>query len=288
MVYQVLTNAIVAASVYAMVGISFTLIYRVAGFINFSHAAVVVSGPYCVFLLGTVLGLRSWLTYPLAIFGATSIGIALWQCLYRPMKRSGASPLVMLLASLGAYVCIQNLFSLVFGDETRSIRPVDVFQVVVWHGVRVTTIQITTVLVSLLVVTLLVLFLRTSRLGISMRAVAENSQLAETVGIDAEKVIAVGFILGSLIAGLAGILVALDVDMTPRMGMNMLMMGVVAATVGGVESIGGVALGALLLALARNFGAWTFSSQWQDAIVFVVLLAFLLIRPRGFLGKETR
>jgi branched-subunit amino acid ABC-type transport system permease component len=96
------------------------------------------------------------------------------------------------------------------------------------------------------------------------------------------------FAIGSSLAGLAGILVALDVDMTPTMGMNALMMGVVAVIIGGINSIPGIVLGALLLATAQHLGAWFIGSQWQDAIAFVILVLFLLFKPEGFFGKKVR
>ncbi len=96
------------------------------------------------------------------------------------------------------------------------------------------------------------------------------------------------FAIGSALAGIAGILVSLDVDMTPTMGMNALMMGVVAMIVGGVGSIWGIVLGSLLLALAQNLGVWYISSQWQDAIAFAILLISLLFKPEGFFGKKLK
>ena len=121
-----------------------------------------------------------------------------------------------------------------------------------------------------------------------MRAVANNPELARISGIESDRVILSTFALGSALAGIAGILVALDVDMTPTMGMNALMMGVVAVIVGGVGSIPGVALAALLLGMAQHLGVWYISSQWQDAIAFVILLTFLLFRPEGFMGKRVK
>ena len=121
-----------------------------------------------------------------------------------------------------------------------------------------------------------------------MRAVANDSELARVAGIESDKIILLTFALGSALAGIAGILVALDVDMTPTMGMNALMMGVVAVIIGGVGSIPGIALGALLLGMAQHLGVWFISSQWQDAIAFVILLLFLLFRPQGFLGKKVK
>jgi len=121
-----------------------------------------------------------------------------------------------------------------------------------------------------------------------MRAVANNPELARISGIESDRVILSTFALGSALAGIAGILVALDVDMTPTMGMNALMMGMVAVIIGGVGSIPGIALGSLLLGIAQHLGAWFISSQWQAAIAFVVLLIFLLFRPQGFLGKKIK
>jgi branched-chain amino acid transport system permease protein len=121
-----------------------------------------------------------------------------------------------------------------------------------------------------------------------MRAVANDSELASLSGIDSDRVILWAFAIGSALAGVAGILIALDVDMTPTMGMDALMIGVVAVIIGGANSIPGIALGALLLGLAQQFGVWYISSQWQDAIAFVILLVFLLFRPQGFMGRKVK
>ncbi|HEX8948282.1 MAG TPA: hypothetical protein VF790_04925, partial [Dissulfurispiraceae bacterium] len=107
-------------------------------------------------------------------------------------------------------------------------------------------------------------------------------------GINTDRTILFSFLLGSMLAGIAAILISFDIDMTPTMGMNALMMGVVAVIIGGVGSISGAALGALLLAFAQNFGIWKISYQWQDAIAFIILLIFLLYRPYGFFGKKVR
>ena len=121
-----------------------------------------------------------------------------------------------------------------------------------------------------------------------MRAVANDAELARVSGINSGRMILWAFAIGSGLAAVAGILVALDVNMTPTMGMNGLMIGVVAVVVGGVESLPGTVLGALLLGFAQHFGVWAISSQWQNAVAFVVLLALLLVRPQGFLGKKVK
>ena len=207
---------------------------------------------------------------------------------YRPLRQRGSSPMVMLLASLGMYIVLQNCISMFFGDDTKSIRTGVVKEGLPVFGARITPIQIIIIAVSIVLVVLVAIWLKKSRMGKAMRAVASDAELAKISGIDSDRVILWTFAIGSALAGVAGILVAMDVDMTPTMGMNALMMGVVAVIIGGVGSIPGVALGALLLGMAQHLGVWKISSQWQDAIAFIILFLFLLIRPRGFMGRKVK
>ena len=196
--------------------------------------------------------------------------------------------MILLLASLGMYIVLQNAISMVFGDDTKSIRSGEVKEGLNVFGTRITPIQIVIIATSIILVIAVALFLKWSKMGKAMRAVANDPELASSSGIDSNRVILWTFAIGSALAGIAGILVALDVDMTPTMGMNALMMGVVAVIIGGVGSIPGVALGALLLGLAQHLGVWKISSQWQDAIAFIILFIFLLFKPEGFLGKKVK
>jgi len=193
-----------------------------------------------------------------------------------------------MIASLGLYICMQNFLSMVFGDSTRTIRIGVVKEGINVLGARITPIQIFTICVSVVLVIALSIFMKRTKIGKSMRAVANDPELASISGISSGRIILWAFAIGSGLAGLAGILVALDVDMTPTMGMNTLMMGVVVVIVGGVGSFPGIALAALLLGMAQHFGAWFIGSQWQDAIAFIILIVFLLFKPEGFLGKRVK
>ena len=122
----------------------------------------------------------------------------------------------------------------------------------------------------------------------AMRAVADDRELAMSSGIDSDRVVLAAFVVGSSLGGIAGMLVALDVNLTPTMGMRAIMMALVVVLIGGVGSIRGLLLGALLLGTAQQLMAWGVSAQWQDATAFAVLLAFLVARPQGFLGKRVR
>lgn len=288
MINQLILNGIIAGSVYTLVAVGFAVIYRTVKFFHFAHGIVFTAGAYFTYLFKVWLGWPVIVAIPISIGLCAVLGVIIETSVYCPLRHKGSSSLILLLASLGIYIVLQNMISMVFGDDTKTIRSGIVKEGIDILGAKITPIQITIIIVSLLLILSCFLFLKYTKIGRSMRAVANNPELAVVSGINSDGVIFWTFALGSALAGIAGILVALDVDMTPTMGMNALMMGVAAVIIGGVESIPGVALGALLLGMAQHVGVWKISSQWQDAIAFVILLVFLLFRPQGFLGKRVK
>jgi len=271
-----------------LVAVGFGLVFATTRFFHFAHGAVYTAGAYLALVFVKWLGLPLLPGAAAAVVLCAALGLAMELVLYRPLRRRGATPLVLLLASLGAYIVLQNTISLVFGDQTQTLRSGVVRVGLPVLGARITPVQIWIIAVAVALTVLVWLLVKKTRLGISMRAVANDPELALISGVPADTVILASFVLGSALAGAAGILVAMDVDMTPTMGMNALIMGVVAVIVGGTGSVPGIALGALLLAAAQHFGVWQISSKWQDAIAFVILLVFLLFRPQGFFGRKVR
>lgn len=288
MTTQIIINCFISASIFSLVSLSFTVIYSVNGFFHFAHAIIFTLGAYFSLLFNKVLGLPLGVSIPLAIILSIALGCAMELFVYKPLRNKNAPPMVMLLASLGIYIFLQNLISLLFGDDTKSIRTGVIKEGLNIFGARITPIQIAIIITAIIITILLILFLTKTKTGKSMRAVASDARLSDITGIKSDRIILISYIIGSGMAALAGILVAMDVDMTPTMGMNALMMGVVAMIIGGVNSIPGIICGALLLGIAQNLGAWYIGSQWQEAIAFVVLLIFLIFRPQGFFGKKTK
>ena len=286
--FTIIIYSLIISSLYAIIAISFSIIYSTTRFFHFAHAVVFTSGAYFTFLFYKLFGFSIYLSIPLAIIFALLLGCLIEKSIYKPLRRKQASSMILLLSSLGIYILLQNLISMIFGDDTKSIRWGVVKEGINIFGARITPIQITIIICSIIITVLLLLFLKKTKIGKAMQAVANDAELANISGINSNKVILTAFAIGSGLAGLAGILVALDVDMTPTMGMNALMMGVVVVIIGGVNSIPGIVCGALLLGFAQNFGVWYISSQWQNAIAFGILLIFLLFRPQGFFGKKVR
>ncbi len=286
MASQIIINSLIAGAVYALVALGFGLSFRVCNFFNFTHGIIFTFGAYFTFLFSNWFGIP--ISFFLAVISCTTLGCIMEISIYSPLKKRNSSPLILMLASLGTYIFFQNIISIAFGDETRSIRTTTVQEGLCFLGARITPIQIVTICVSIVLIIALSVFLKKSKIGKVMRAVANDSVLANVSGINSNHVFLWTFAIGSALAGLAGVLVALDVNMTPTMGMNALMMGIVAMIIGGVNSIPGIVFAALLLAMSQHFGAWFIGSQWQDAIAFIILVLFLLFKPEGFFGKKVR
>ena len=267
-----------------LVGLGFSISYRTTKFFNLAYAFLFVVGPYFVLMLNSHLGLPLAVVLSVLLVGLT--GVLLDVLVYRPLRHKNASTLILLLTSLGIYVILLNVISLIFGDESISIRLGKVEQGIDIFSAKITSIQIVHIGLSIATIIITSISLKFTRIGLAILAVSSSPELANVTGIQSEKIIIWTTLVSSIFIGLAGILVALDVNMNPTMGMNALLMGIIVVIIGGVGSIPGIALGALLLGLAQHLGVWAISSQWQDAIAFIILFIFLLFKPEGFMGKK--
>jgi branched-chain amino acid transport system permease protein len=207
---------------------------------------------------------------------------------YRPIRRANNSSNTLLLCSLGIFIVIQATLALCFGSETKSLRLSPVTEGWPILGARLTLIQIVIVTGSAMCLIGTWLFMRLTKVGRQLKAVANDSFLARVVGIRIERMFLISIGLGSALAGIAGILVSYDIDMNPTMGMYPMMLGVIAVIVGG-NNIWGTAAGSLLIGMAQHLtGFIRLPSRWQDTIVFLILLCFLFFRPQGVLGEPLR
>jgi len=288
MIVQLLLNSLIAANIIMLIALSFSVIYSVNRFFHFTHAVIFTSGAYFALLFNQWIGWSLLCAVPAAVICSSILGSSIELVIYKPLRRKKSSSLILLLSSLGIYIVLQNIISILFGDDTKSIRTWPVVEGMSVFGARITPVQIIIIVASIILLVVTYSFMNFFKMGKTMRAVANDPELANISGININKVILTSFVIGSALGGLAGVLVSLDIDMAPTMGMNALMLGIVAMIIGGIGSIRGIILGSLLIALAQNIGVWYVSSQWQDAIVFAILLIFLLIKPEGFFGKKLK
>jgi len=274
---QLLINSLITASHVALLGCGFFLILSVTRFFNFAHGAIYLLAPYLALALTKYCAVPLALACILGIIMATAVGVLLDQSVFRPLSRSKASSLVLLLASLGLYVVLENLVSLSMGSGTQILWQRPVFEGYAIGMARITAIQIVSIIGALGVVISLLLLLRLTRTGLWIRAVADDPELAECSGIHFNYVRSMAFAVGTGLAAVSGILAGLDVPLTPAMGLHPLMLCFVAVVIGEPFGLVGVAVASFVLGLARSYGAWFVGTEWQDATVFVLFIVALLI-----------
>ena len=204
------------------------------------------------------------------------------------MRKRNVKPLVLLIASLGIYIILQNVISLIWGDVAKTIHTSKVKVGNEIFGAYITNIQIIIIIISITLFVATLLFLKYAKIGKNMRAVSFNLELSNIFGINSDRIILWSFGIGSALAAIAGILIAFNTNMTPTMGFNLLLYGIVAMIIGGIGSTWGLVGGSLLLAAAQNLGAYYISSNWMDAIAYIILILFLIWKPLGFSGKQLK
>jgi branched-chain amino acid transport system permease protein len=195
--------------------------------------------------------------------------------------------MIFLLASFGVFILLQNLIQLIYGAQILTLRTGPVKEGHQIFGAVITNIQIMILVVSCLLFVILWLFIQKTKIGKAMRAVSDDPITASVVGIHPEKTIFASFAIGSVLAGIAGILISLETNIEPTMGFNALLKGIIASIIGGIGSIPGAMLGGFFLGIAENLGIWKIQAGWKDCIAFVILIIFLLFRPGGILGSKT-
>jgi branched-chain amino acid transport system permease protein len=279
MIAQVLANGLVTSSVYLLVAVAFVIVLRLRRFFDFSLAAVLVSSPYAAMALGS-LGFPAWIAIAMGCLVAGAVCVAANTVVYGPLDRRGASSLEQLLASLGVYVILQNLISVGFGDDARNLGP-GVYSTLDVLGARVTHLQTVTILVATVLAGALEVGASRTNLGLAVRAVGADRELARTVGVSVRRTTAAAVAVSGVLVGLAGAGLALDVAITPTGGLKPLLGGMVAVIVGGGETVRATACAALALGLLEHLSILVIGSLWKDAVVFIVLLLVLLVRPKG-------
>lgn len=284
---QFVANTVIAASILAIVALGFGLIYRVVHFFNFAHGALYTLGAYATLVLHHTVGMPFLLSAMSGVLLVAGVGWAMDLAIYRPIRRRSANTFTPMIASLGVLVVVTNQVALAWGDETRALRTGPVVEGIEMLGARVTGSQVVTVVICVCLYGLATWLMLCTKAGEVARAVACQPDLAAVVGIQSQRAISFVFLVGSALAAIAGVLVGLDTDLTPAMGWQALLMAVVAVVVGGAGDLRGVALGAILVAAIRNASVMVLPAQWQDAIVFGLLILFLLSRPQGILGGRS-
>ncbi len=284
-VLQSILNGILAGSIYAMFAMGLTLIYGVLNFVNFAHGELIMWGAYFLFLLmSKPIGLPFYAALVPALFLTVCLGLATDRLVFSHLRR--ANRLALLIAALGISYFLRNLAQFFWGAEIRTYG-FEVTRGLQLFGVSLTVNQIIIILTSFASILLVNLLFFKSKTGKSMRAVADNLELARIVGIDARRAIVAAWVVASTLAGLGGILTALDTNLNPEMGLINLIKAFAATLIGGMGNMWGAMVGGLIIGLAENIGVLFISPGYKDAIAFGIMVVILLIRPAVLTGGRS-
>jgi branched-chain amino acid transport system permease protein len=288
---QQLLNGITWGSIYALIALGYTMVYGVLRLINFAHGEVymigAMTGYYAAHALGfaaapNVFGLVVVLA--LAMLACGLLGAAIERIAYRPLRTAGR--LAPLITAIGVSLLLQNAGQLAFGADPKFFPALlQSHELVRLGGVAISNIQLTVLVTAVLLMAALEYIVQRTRFGRAMRAVSYDAPAAALMGVPVDRVIAGTFVLGSMLAAAAGILVGLsNPKIDPLMGLMPGLKAFVAAVLGGIGSVPGAMLGGLLLGVIETLVTGYLSSTYRDAIAFVILVVILLYRPTGLLG----
>jgi len=285
---QIVINIIISFLLYALLSTSISVIYRTTRFFHIAHAITITLGAYFTYLFSNQFGVNIAIVIPLSIFFSVIVNLLILHLVYKPLQNKKTPNWQKLIASLGVYVVLQNLISICFGDATISFRTWEITAGHQFFGGYITDLQLITISVSIVLLILSWLFLENSDIGKQIKAVSSNPSLSNIFGIPTNKAVLFSFILGSVLASIAGILIAADTDLTPTMGFNWLLLAVVAMIIGGLGKMRYILMGAILLATAQHLSAYYINSKWMNATAYIILIIFLYFKPYGFSGKKLK
>lgn len=286
---QLFFNIALTFSVYLILALSFSISYEITKSFDLNKAAIISFAAYISYLIFVVFHLPKLLAILFSVVFSIIISVFIENKLFYVIRKNKSGDCEngnfrVLIASIGVYTIFQNALSLYFGDEIKTISGNEFTISHELLGAYITDIQIITIFVSTVLFVSILLLLHKTRLGRQIRAVSNNPELCNIYGIDSDKVVLWATAISSALAAIAGILIALDLDMTPTFGFNYFLCGVVAMIIGGVGSYRGLVFGSLLLASAQHLAAYYIDTKWMDAVAYLILILFLIWKPLGFSG----
>ncbi|MEZ0329115.1 MAG: branched-chain amino acid ABC transporter permease [Dissulfuribacterales bacterium] len=285
---QQLINGLFIGSVYGLFALGYTLVFGVLDILNMAHAAVFTLAGLGALWLVQSLGMTIWLAFPLAVLGAGLLGLLINACAFMPLRNRPDTYFSGLISSIALSIIFESVALGLFGARTvrfpQGTVPVNIWQ---FGGITITSLQVGIVLTAAILMVLLTQFLKRSRVGKAIRAVAENDRAARLLGINVNGIIALTFFISSALGGAAGILFGLYFDsLSPDMGRSIELKGLAVIVLGGMGSIPGAILGGLAFGLSEVLTvAITGTSNMRDAVAFTLLFTILLLRPSGILGR---
>ncbi len=277
-------NGLQLGSIYALVALGYTMVYGIILLLNFAHGDIIMFGSYVAWIALVQLGLNPAIAVLLAIFGCVVLGVLIDKVAYAPLRE--APRLSILITAIGVSYLLENGVQLLLGADAKVIPNIIDLGTVQVFGSTLSGTALLTVAVTIVATVVLTVLVQKTRLGKAMRAVSEDMGAARLMGVNVNSTISFTFAVGSALAGIAAILYSMAYQqVSPTMGVMLGTKAFVAAVLGGIGSIPGAVIGGLIVGFSEVFVAAFGLSVWQDAVVFLLLILVLIVKPTGLLGR---
>lgn len=283
LVTQVL-NGLQLGSIYALVALGYTMVYGIILLLNFAHGDIIMVGAYISWLVMSKLGLNPAIAVVLSIAGCMLLGVLIDKVAYAPLR--DAPRLSILITAIGVSYFLENGSQLLFGADAKVVPAYTSVSNIQVGDLTLSFSAIVTVVVTAVATVVLTFLVQKTKLGKTMRAVSEDMGAARLMGINVNTTISFTFAVGSALAGIGAVLYCMAyTQASPTMGIMLGTKAFVAAVLGGIGSIPGAVIGGLLVGFAEVFVSAIGLSVWQDAVVFLLLIVVLIVKPTGLLGR---
>lgn len=284
---QFLVNGVIAGSVYALIALGFALIFTASRVFHFAHGGVYTLSAFAGYTALVTLNLGIVPAFIAAMLTAAVLGVAINAWLYEPMRAGGVSPFVMMICSFGMLIIFTHTAAMIWGSNPIVLSQGG--QAGVYHigTIYITGPQLQIIALAAALGAVLWVFFRRFRLGIAIRALGNDGELAEIVGMPARRLRHLSFAVGSALVGASSMMIGFNVGIIDfNMGFEIILMATIAMIIGGLGNVGAAAGGGFVLGLIQNVAIWKIESKWQMALSFSILILILLVRPSGLFGEK--
>ncbi|MBP1927238.1 branched-chain amino acid transport system permease protein [Sedimentibacter acidaminivorans] len=284
---QQIINGLSIGSVYALMAVGYSLVYSILNFSNFAHGGVIMIGAYIGYFCLTMLKVPFYIAFILSALGAGLLAVSMEKVVYRPLRKRNAPFLYFIISAMGASIFLENIvIASPIGPTFRTYPPIFSTEPIMLGPVALGRIDLLMFIISAISLIALIYIIEKTKIGLSIRATSYSVKGSTLMGVNVDQVIFIIFIMGGILAGIAGMLFGMKYTVYPQIG-NITTKSFIAAVFGGLGSLPGAVFGSILLGIIETMTSGYLSSQYRDLIAFALLIFVLVVKPTGLMGKST-
>lgn len=283
---QQLINGLSIGSIYALMAVGYSLVYSILNFSNFAHGGVIMLGAYFGLYAVNLLGVPFIGALIVAAICAGIVAVVLEKVAYSPLRKRNAPSLYFIISAMGASIFLENIVVATIGPTFKTYPELISKTPISIGSLNISRLDMLMFLVSAVSLIILVVIIEKTKVGLAIRACSYSARGSNLMGVNVNRIIFVIFLLGGLLAGVAGMMFGMRYTVYPQIGI-ITNKSFIAAVFGGLGSLPGAVIGSLLLGVIETFGVAYISSSYRDLIAFVLLILVLVIKPSGLMGKVT-